>query len=66
MTMSWTARFLMSSNIQLYCLTASAVPWNHSLSADQAAVSVHSKQQARPSAKQAAGRVSHQLRAECS
>ena len=27
-----TTRFLTSSSIQLYCLTASAVPWNHSLS----------------------------------
>ena len=51
--MSWTARFLMSSNIQLYCLTASAVPWNHSLSVQQAAVILHSKQQAGPSAQQA-------------
>ena len=53
--MSWTARFLMSSNIQLYCLTASAVPWNHSLSAQQAAVSLHSKQLAGLSAQLGAG-----------
>jgi hypothetical protein len=30
--MSSTFRFLMSSNSQQYCLTASAVPWNHSFS----------------------------------
>jgi len=32
MTMSWMERFFMSSNSQAYCRTASAVPWNHSLS----------------------------------
>lgn len=30
--MSCTTRFLMSSNSQVYWRTASAVPWNHSLS----------------------------------
>ena len=30
--MSWMALFLMSSKSQAYCRTASAVPWNHSLS----------------------------------
>ena len=30
--MSCTTRFLMSSKSQVYCRTASAVPWNHSLS----------------------------------
>ena len=32
MMMSSTTLFLMSSKSQAYCLTASAVPWNHSLS----------------------------------
>ena len=32
MMMFSTTRFLTSSSIQLYCRTASAVPWNHSLS----------------------------------
>ena len=64
--MSWTALFLMSSNIQLYCLTASAVPWNHSLSAQQAAVSLHSKQPAGLSARQTASSASQQLGAGCS